>query len=98
MSPILVSVDRREFRSAGPEQRRKLREYARRLSPEPYLGDRIQSRRVPKAFRDLPNLYRMELPGGWRALYSVVTHLDEGREVKIVWVGDHARYDRLFGY
>ncbi len=98
MSPILVSIDRREFQSAGPEQRRKLREYARRLSHEPSLGERVRSRRIPRVFRDLPNLYRLELPDGWRALYSVVTHPSEGREVKIVWVGDHARYDRLFGY
>ena len=98
MSPPIVSVEKREFRSAGSEQRRKLRAYAQRLAEEPYLGDRIPRGRVPRVFEGLPNLYRLELPGGWRALYAVVTHPAEGREVKIVWIGDHARYDRLFGY
>ena len=98
MSPGIVSVDKREFRSAGFEQRRRLRAYAQRLAEEPFLGERIPRGRVPRALRDLPNLYRLELPGGWRALYAVVTHPTEGREVKIVWIGDHARYDRLFGY
>ena len=91
-------VDEKEFRGAGPAQRRELREYAARLRREPFLGDRIPRRRVPKPFRNLPNVFRIELPGGWRALYTVASGPTTGTQVRIVWVGDHTRYDRLFGY
>jgi len=91
-----VEVDRHEFRQAEPKQRRRLREYARQLESEPYLGDRVH--RVPTEFRGLPNLFLLKLPDGWRALYTVVGSATRGISVKIVWIGDHARYDRLFGY
>ncbi len=91
-------MDEDEFRAAGAAQWKKLRERAARLRREPFFGDRIQRRLVPKRFRDLPNLFRLELPGAWRALYTVASHPTEGTQVRIVWIGDHERYDELFGY
>jgi hypothetical protein len=91
-------VDEEEFRAAGPAQRKKLREDAARLRREPFFGDRIQRRLVPKRFRDLPNLFRLELPGAWRALYTVASHPTGGTQVRIVWIGDHKRYEVLLGY
>ena len=91
-------VDERDFRAAGAAQRRKLREYAMRLREKPFLGDRIPRRLLSKSFRDLPNLFRLELPGGWRALYTVASSPTKGTQVRIVWVGNHTRYNRLFGY
>ncbi len=93
-----VVVDEDEFRAAGPAQRKKLRDHAARLRREPFFGDRIQRRLVPRRFRDLPNLFRLELPGAWRALYTVASHPTEGTQVRIVWIGDHKRYDALVGY
>ena len=98
MAGVEVLVDEREFRAAGPAQQRKLQEHAKRLREEPFLGDRIPRERVPKRFRSLPNLFRLELPKGWRALYTVASSPTAGTQVRIVWVGDHKRYDRLFGY
>jgi len=92
-----VVVDEREFRRAGGPQRRKLRELARRLREEPFLGDRIRRERVPRSLRHLPNLLRLELPDGWRALYTVFG-TRHGDSVRIHWIGDHKRYERLFGY
>ncbi|MGI0149980.1 MAG: hypothetical protein ACREDF_10690, partial [Thermoplasmata archaeon] len=65
-----VLVDEDEFRAAGERQRKKLRELAARLRREPFLGNRIRRTQVPRRFRDLPNLFRLELPEGWRALYT----------------------------
>jgi hypothetical protein len=98
VADIEVVVDEREFRAAGEAQRRKLREFAARLRQRPFLGDRIPRRLVPRHFRDLPNLFRLELPGGWRALYTVATAPLAGTQVRVVWIGDHTRYDRLFGH
>ena len=86
-------VDEDQFRLAGEAQRKKLREYAKRLRIEPFLGDRISRR-----FQDLPNLFRLELPQGWRALYTVASRPGFGSQIRVVWIGDHTRYNRLFGY
>ncbi len=64
----------------------------------PGSASRIPRERVPKRFRSLPNLFRLELPEGWRALYTVASSPMAGTQVRIVWVCDHKRYDRLFGY
>lgn len=98
MATVEVLVDEREFRAAGPAQQAKLRQHARRLREEPFLGDRIPLERVPNRFRSLPNLFRLELPEGWRGLYTVASSPMAGTQIRIVWVGDHKRYDRLFGY
>jgi hypothetical protein len=98
LQDIDVVVDETEFLKAGDVQRRKLRELARRLRSEPFLGDRIPRRLVPREFRGLPNLFRFELPDGWRALYTVASNPSEGAQVRILRIGPHTRYDRLFGY
>jgi hypothetical protein len=95
---VAVVVDEGEFRAAGLAQRKKLREHAGRLRREPFFGDRIPRRLLPQRFRGLPNFFRLELPGAWRALYTVASHPTEGTQVRIVWIGDHRRYDALFGY
>ena len=79
-------------------QRRKLRELARRLKSEPFLGDRIPRRLTPREFKGRPNLFRLELPDGWRALYTEASNPSEGTQVRILWIGSHSRCDRLFRY
>lgn len=98
MREVDVVVDGKEFRNAGEPQRRKLHELAKRLRVEPFLGDRVSRRFIPRRFRDLPNLFRLELPDGWRALYTVASGPATGVQVRVVWIGSHDRYDRLFGY
>jgi hypothetical protein len=98
MTEICVFVDEAMFNAAGEAQQRKLREYARRLREEPFLGDRIRKKQFPRRFRELPNLFRLELPGGWRALYTVASRPGRGTQVRVVWIGGHKGYERLFGY
>jgi len=86
------------LRAAGDPQKKKLRELARRLRREPFLGERIHRDRTPRRYRDLPNLFRLELPEGWRALYTVASRPPLGSQVRIVWIGDPRRYERLLGY
>jgi hypothetical protein len=93
-----VEVNARLFAAAGLPQQRKLRELAARLRREVYLGEKIPANRIPKQFQPADNLFRLELPEGWRALYTVATRRGFPPVVRVVWIGDHQRYDRLFGY
>ena len=98
MTAIEVEVDEQDFENAGESQQRKLRNLAQRLREDPLLGERIRHKQIPKKFRNLPNPFRLELPGGWRALYTVMSSQAREIRVRVVWIGDHTRYDRLFGY
>lgn len=67
---------------------------------DPFLGDQIPKRLIPKIYFDkygAENLWRIELPNRWRLLYSI-----EGTEVKITSFildfYDHKKYDKVFGY
>lgn len=68
------------------------------LAKDSTLGDAIQRERWPKAFKGLPNLYRLELPHAFRAIYTVIFIPGTGHLARIEWLGDHKEYDRLFGY
>jgi hypothetical protein len=68
------------------------------LESDTTFGDAIQRHLWPKKWASLPNLYRMELPGAFRAVYTVLFVVGEGHILRIDWAGDHKEYDRLFGY
>lgn len=90
-----------EAAALDPVQRRKLDWWARRLSADVTAGDHVRRELVPAALRRkyaLENLWRLELPGGWRALYTILSSPERGRAVRILRVVDHRAYDRLFGY
>ncbi|MFA5860181.1 MAG: hypothetical protein WDA16_00660 [Candidatus Thermoplasmatota archaeon] len=94
-----VAVDEREWAAAPPLQQGAIRRHVLRLKSDPAgLGERIQTERVPKKFHHYGNLYRLALPEGWRALYTIRVRKDVPPGVRIVFIGDHKRYDRLFGY
>jgi hypothetical protein len=94
-----VAVDEAEWKAAPPFAREALRRTLRRLRMEPTrVGERMQAERIPKRFRVYANLYRLPLPDGWRALYTIHARKDGPPGVRIVFIGDHKRYDRLFGY
>lgn len=94
-----VAVDDAEWEKTPTLQRDALRRVVPRLKTDPTrAGDRIQADRVPKRFRHYRNLYRLPLPEGWRALYTVRVRKDVPPGVRVVFIGDHKRYDRLFGY
>ena len=68
------------------------------LLADPFWVDRIRRNLWPKPFRHLPNLFRFELPAAHRGVYSALTYPGQAREIRIVWLGNHKRYDRIFGY
>ncbi len=82
-------------------QDEKLLWLAERLKADVTYRDQVPRDRIPgKIERDYgcTNLWRLQLPGGWRALYTILTRANEPTTVSILRILDHGAYDRLFGY
>lgn len=99
---VFLSEDAAEDRERLDEtQDDKLLWHADKLKTDVTHGDQIPSDRIPKRLTrtyDASNLWRLELPGGWRALYTIMTRPEEPTTVSILRIIDHGEYDRLFGY
>lgn len=76
---------------ASIEQKKKL------IKLNPFYGDNIEKRKIPKMSYNVRNLWRVELTGYWRMLYTI-----KGNEVQIICfildIIDHKKYDKIFGY
>lgn len=72
--------------------------FAPKLKKDPFLGTQIPKDRFPAAFAGYPNLWKLDLPHAFRAVYAVIGRPGGGVKVVIDWVGSHKEYDRLFGY
>ena len=94
-----------QFRGAPREVQDALRRQARALSHDPQHGTFVALSRVPKEtvrrwqarVGAMQNLWKLDLPQGWRALYTVGS---EGplRVVIVLEVVRHKDYERLLGY
>ncbi|MEK6954958.1 MAG: hypothetical protein AABX01_08145 [Candidatus Micrarchaeota archaeon] len=66
------------------------------LKINPTYGDNIPKKLIPRAM-DVTNLFRIELTGYWRMLYTM-----DGNEIEVVAfilnIIDHDSYDKIFGY
>lgn len=90
-----------DFEELDATKRRKLQWWVARLAEDVTVGDHIRRELIPEKLRrkyDIENLWRLELPGGWRALYSILTSPHHPLTVSIVRIVDHKEYDRMFGY
>jgi hypothetical protein len=90
-----------DARALDAVQRRKLAWWAARLAADFAAGDHIRRDLAPRkllAKHHAENLWRFELPGGWRGLYTVMSRADQPLTVSILRIVDHKEYDRLFGY
>lgn len=99
---VFLSEEAAEDRERLDEtQDDKLLWHADKLKHDVTHGDQIPRDRIPKRLErtyDATNLWRLELPGGWRALYTIMTRADEPTTVSILRILDHTEYDRLLGY
>ena len=95
----------KQFEAAPALVQTALRRLRAELEADPLMGIFIPLRTVPRKTLQkwqarigaIPNLHKLELPAGWRALYTVATEKDQCA-VLLVEVVDHKEYDRLFGY
>ena len=102
MPRVLISPEAaRERRRLSEVQDTKLLWWRERLSKDPTVGDSIRKQLIPAMLRrgyDIDNLWRLELPGAWRVLYTIAAKPGSGPEVLILRILTHKEYDRLFGY
>ncbi len=66
------------------------------LKQNPFYGDNIPKNLIPKSYH-VDNLWRIELPGFWRMLYTI-----KGDEIEIICfildIIDHDTYNKKFKY
>jgi len=66
------------------------------IKENPFYGDNIPKNLIPKEY-DVKNLWRVELSGYWRMLYTI-----KGDQIEILCfvldILDHPNYNKLFGY
>lgn len=66
------------------------------IKDNPFYGDNISKNLIPKAY-NVQNLWRVELTGYWRMLYTI-----KGDQIEIVCfildILDHNKYNKRFGY
>jgi hypothetical protein len=72
------------------------------IKANPHYGDSVPKRIIPKQYKEefgITNLFRVELPGYWRMLYTLT---DGENQVEIIAfvldMLDHKTYDKKFGY
>lgn len=67
------------------------------IKANPFYGENIEKKKIPKMHFSVQNLWRVELSGYWRMLYTI-----KGDEVQIICfildILNHKEYDKIFGY
>ncbi|MEK6969770.1 MAG: hypothetical protein AABW48_05060 [Nanoarchaeota archaeon] len=75
---------------------RSIKQKTELIRANPFYGDNIPKNRIPKTY-NVQNLWRAELTGFWRMLYTI-----KGDQVEIVCfildLLDHKKYNQKFGY
>jgi Txe/YoeB family toxin of Txe-Axe toxin-antitoxin module len=88
------------LKKENPELHKFIERAIEDLKRDSFCGIAIAKRLIPKVYikkYNIDNLWKYDLPGAWRLLYSVA-----GDKIKIVaiileWL-DHKEYERRFGY
>ncbi len=66
------------------------------IKANPFYGDNIPKDRIPKSY-NVPNLWRVELTGYWRMIYTI-----RGDKIEVICfildIFDHDKYNKKFGY
>ena len=66
------------------------------LKINPFCGIHIQKRLIPKEYK-VDNLWKYDLPSGWRLLYTVKKDEIYIISIILVWM-KHKEYERKFKY
>lgn len=113
MADVEVGIEQphaaKQFRNAPDAVQDNLRTQRPILADDPQTGIYISFNKVynpdtlPRWTRRLgfepANLYKIDLPDGWRALYTVTSDVPSGETlVLIIEIVDHKEYERLMGY
>lgn len=84
----------------GDESERQLFKFLNQamdnIEENAFCGIQIPKRLIPKEY-DVKNLWKYDLPKGWRLLYSIVNEEIVVVSIIIEWV-DHKSYEKRFKY
>lgn len=72
----------------------------KKLGSDPFSGVAIRKNMIPKFYgerRHIDNLWKLNLPGGWRLIYSIVKDEIGIMSIILEWL-PHKKYERRFGY
>ncbi len=95
---VVVGQQRSEGKDSTEEMQllRSIEQKIELIKANPFYGDNIEKKKIPKSY-NVQNLWRVELTGFWRLLYTI-----KGDQIEIVCfvldIVDHERYDKIFGY
>ena len=70
------------------------------LKENAFCGVRIRKKLIPKVYVEkygIDNLWKYDLPSGWRLIYSVANGQVCILSIILEWM-DHKNYERRFGY
>ena len=72
------------------------------IKDNPHYGDPVAKKLIPREYKEkygITNLFRVELPGFWRMLYTLT---DGGTRIEVIAfvldIIDHRDYNKKFGY
>lgn len=95
----LAGTGRGQESKAARQRIKEVRRLEALFPRKPFTGRNVPKNLIPKRFRDLgvTNLFRNDLPGGWRLLHTV---MEVGGEQAVIELASmsHPEYDDLFGY
>ncbi len=95
---VFLSLENGDARER--ELYRRLREALDNLEKNAFCGIQVPKRLIPKSYLrkyGVDNLWKLNLPAGWRLLYSI--RRDETNVISVIleWL-THKKYERRFGY
>ncbi|MBN2420775.1 hypothetical protein JXB27_00690 [Candidatus Woesearchaeota archaeon] len=70
------------------------------LEENSFCGTQVPKKLIPKVYIDkygIDNLWKYDLPKGWRMLYSVSSNEVQIISIILEWL-DHKEYERRFNY
>lgn len=94
---------KKEYEKLGKTPEQKLKKFVDRalddLKRDPTCGTHIPKRIVPREYRarGAKNLWKYNLPGAWRLLYTIKGNSVMIMAIVLDWMS-HKDYERLFGY
>ena len=104
-SKVIFANDKLEKAFYGMAENDEIREYIKRaildIQKNAFCGIQLPKRLIPSEYYkkyDVDNLWKYDLPDGWRLIYSITTpNKVEILSIILEWF-DHSDYEKRFGY
>ncbi len=68
-----------------------------KIKKHAFSGIQIRKRLIPKTYINVDNLWKYNLPNGWRLVYTIKKNEVLVMAIILEWM-KHKEYDRRFGY